>query len=68
MNDVRLNTVKLQKFLPEQKKKNVDRSYTHSEIKTILDNCDIRMKAVVSYPSIYRDKKGGLAYTKIISS
>ena len=65
MNDVRLNTVKLQKFLPEQKKKNVDRSYTHSEIKTILDNCDIRMKAVVSILASTGIRRGALPLLKL---
>ena len=65
LNDVRLNTVKLQKFLPEQKKKNVDRSYTHSEIKTILDNCDVRMKAVVSILASTGIRRGALPLLKL---
>ncbi len=47
MNDVRINKEKIGKFLGEAKKKNVDRGYTHSEIKCILDNCELRMKVVV---------------------
>ncbi len=65
LNDVRLNTVKLQKFLPEQKKKNVDRSYTHEEIKTILDNCDVRMKAVVSILASTGIRRGALPMLKL---
>jgi len=35
MNDVRINKEKIAKFLGEPKKKNVDRSYTHPEIKSM---------------------------------
>jgi site-specific recombinase XerD len=47
MNDVRINKEKLAKFLGESVKKNDDRGYTTLEIKTLLDNCDLRMKVVV---------------------
>lgn len=47
MNDVRINKEKIGKFLGEQKKKNTDRAYTHQEIKTLLDVCDLRLKVVV---------------------
>ena len=46
MNDVRINKEKISKFLGEPKKKNVDRSYTHPEIKSMLDIADLRFKAV----------------------
>ena len=65
MNDVRLNTFKLQKFLPEQKRKNVDRCYKDFEIKTILDNCDIRMKAVVSILTSTGIRRGALPMLKL---
>ena len=48
MNDVRINKEKIAKFMGEQKKKNVDRSYTHSEIKSMLDIADLRFKVVIS--------------------
>ncbi len=51
--------------LPEQKKKNVDRSYTHPEIKTILDNCDVRMKAVVSILASTGIRRGALPMLKL---
>ena len=45
MNDVRINKEKIGKFLGEPKKKNVDRSYTHSEIKNLLDIADITVQS-----------------------
>ena len=48
MNDVRINKEKIAKFMGEQKKKNVDRAYTHAEIKSLLDLADLRFKVVVS--------------------
>jgi integrase len=48
MNNVRINKEKIGKFLGESKKKNVDRSYTHAEIKSILDIADLRFKVVIS--------------------
>ena len=48
MNDVRINKEKIGKFLGEPKKKNVDRSYTHQEIKSMLDIADLRFKVVIS--------------------
>ena len=48
MNDVRINDKKISKFLGESKKKNVDRGYTHEEIKKLLDVSDIRIKVLVS--------------------
>lgn len=47
MNDVRINKEKISRFLGEAKKKNVDRAYTTEEIRTILENCDLRLKVVV---------------------
>lgn len=47
MNDVRINKEKISRFLGESKKKNVDRGYTTEEIRTILDNCDLRLKVAV---------------------
>ena len=48
MNDVRINKEKIGRFLGEPKKKNVDRSYTHQEIKSLLDVSDLRFKVVIS--------------------
>lgn len=48
MNDVRINKEKIGKYLGESKKKNVDRSYTHAEIKSLLDIADLRLKVVIS--------------------
>ncbi len=48
MNNVRINKEKIGKFLGESKKKNVDRSYEHPEIKRMLDIADLRFKVVIS--------------------
>ena len=48
MNDVRINKEKVGKYLGESKKKNVDRSYTHPEIKRLIDIADLRLKVVIS--------------------
>lgn len=48
MNDHRINKEKIGKFLGEPVKKNDNRGYTTTELKKILDNCDLRMKVVVS--------------------
>lgn len=47
MNDVSLNKKKIKMFKGEFIKKSRDRSYTHEEIKKILDISDLRMKIVV---------------------
>ena len=47
MNDIRINKEKIGKFLGESGRKNIDRSYTHEEIKKILDVSDLRMKSVI---------------------
>ena len=48
MNDVRINKEKIGKFLGEPKKKNVDRSYTHSEIKSMISIAESRFQVVIS--------------------
>lgn len=48
MSDHRINKEKIGKFLGEPVKKNDNRGYTTTELKKILDNCDLRMKVVVS--------------------
>jgi integrase len=48
MNNVRINKEKIGKFVGESKKKNVDRSYFHPEIKSMLDIADLRFKVVIS--------------------
>jgi integrase len=46
-DDVVLNTSKIKRFMPEQRKSNKDRSYTHQEIKNVFDAADERMKTVI---------------------
>ena len=48
MNNVRINKERIGRFLGEQKKKNVDRGYLDTEIKSLLDISDLRFKVVIS--------------------
>ena len=48
MNNVRINKEKIGKFLGESKKKNVDRSYTHAEIKSMISIAESRFQVVIS--------------------
>jgi integrase len=47
VNDVVLNVKKIDRFMPEQKKKRKDRAYTHEEISKFLSIADERMKVVI---------------------
>jgi integrase len=47
INDVVLNTNKIQRFMPDKRKSNKDRSYTHEEIHRLLNAADERMRAVI---------------------
>ena len=47
MNDVYLNTNKINRFLPEFKKLKKDREYRHQEIQRLLEVSDERMRVVV---------------------
>jgi integrase len=47
INDVMLNSHKINKFMPEQIKVKKDRAYTHEEISKVLDVADERMKVVI---------------------
>ena len=47
MNDVILNTKKINMFIGERTLKTIDRAYTDDEIKKILDISDTRMKSVI---------------------
>jgi site-specific recombinase XerD len=65
MNDVRINKEKIGKFLGEPKKKNVDRGYTHEEIKQLLDVADLRMKVVITVLASTGMRIGGFARLKL---
>ena len=67
MNDIRINKEKIGKFLGESKKKNVDRSYTHPEIKSLLDIADLRLKVVISVLASTGMRIGALPTFEIIS-
>ena len=47
INDVMLNSHKIDKFMPEQIKVKKDRAYTHEEISKVLDVADERMRVVI---------------------
>ena len=47
MNDIILNKKKTNMFIGEATLKQIDRPYTHEEIKKILDVSDLRMKVIV---------------------
>ena len=47
INDIVLNIDKICRFMPEKKKSNKDRAYTHQEILQFLDVADERMKVVI---------------------
>ena len=47
MNDVILNTNKINQYLPEFKKSKKDRAYRYEEIHRLLDIADERMRAII---------------------
>ena len=47
INDVVLNTDKIARYMPENRKSNKDRSYTHAEIGKLIEIADERMRAVI---------------------
>ena len=53
------------KFLGESKKKNVDRSYTHAEIKSMIDIADIRFKVVISVLASIGIRIGPLPFLRL---
>jgi integrase len=47
MNDVYLNTNKINQYLPEFRKSKKDRAYKHTEIQSLLDIADDRFRAII---------------------
>jgi integrase len=47
MNDIPLNKKKINMFKGEFTGKVIDRSYTHEEIRKVLDVSDLRMKVMI---------------------
>ena len=47
INDIVLNVNKIKRFLPDKKKSNKDRGYTHGEILRLLEFADERMRTVI---------------------
>ncbi len=66
MNDVRINKEKIAKFLGEFKKKNTDRGYTTAEIRSILEQCDLRTKIIVTTLCSTSMRIGAIAELRLI--
>src|SRR4029079_11263025 len=47
INDVVLNTKKINRFMPERRRIKKDRAYFHEEISKMLEIADERMRAVI---------------------
>ena len=47
INDIMLNVNKIARFMPQQRKSNKDRAYTHEEIARLLSVSDERMRAII---------------------
>jgi integrase len=47
INDIVLNTSKISKFMPEQRKVKKDRGYTHEEISKMLEISDERTRVII---------------------
>ena len=47
INDIVLNISKIKRFMPDKRKSNKDRRYTHGEILKLLEFADERMKVVI---------------------
>jgi integrase len=47
INDIMLNTKKINKFMPPKTRVKRNRGYTHEEIRKLLDIADERMRAVI---------------------
>jgi site-specific recombinase XerD len=65
MNDIILNTGKINMFIGEPTLKQTDRPYTHAEIQKILNVSDLRMKVVVDLMSSAGLRIGSITGTKI---
>jgi integrase len=47
INDIILNTIKISRYMPEQRRVKKDRGYTHEEISKMLEIADERMRVVI---------------------
>ena len=47
INDIMLNTSKISRFMPDRRKSNKDRGYTHQEIEKLLEFADERIRCVI---------------------
>jgi integrase len=65
MNDVQLNWTKIHSFEGEREKKVEDRPYTHSEIKTLIENTDPRNRAIILLMASSGPRVGALPYVRI---
>jgi integrase len=65
MNDVQLNWTKIHSFEGEREKKVEDRPYTHSEIKTLVENTDPRNRAIILLMASSGPRVGALPHVRI---
>lgn len=67
MNDIILNTGKINMFIGEPTLKQTDRPYTHEEIQKILNVSDLRMKVVVGLMASAGLRIGAITGLKFVS-
>ena len=65
INDVILNTTKISRFMPEQRKVKKDRGYTHEEISKMLEIADERMRVVILLLASTGMRIGGIPSLRI---
>jgi integrase len=65
INDVVLNTRKINRFIPLQKKVRKDRAYTHEEILKMIEIAEERMKAVILLMASSGIRLGALPLLKL---
>ena len=65
INDVILNTKKINRFMPERRRIKKDRAYTHEEISKMLEIADDRMRAVILLLTSSGVRVGALPYIKL---
>jgi integrase len=65
MNDIVINRKKIGKFQGEKIKAVKDRAYTKEEIKKIIENCDIKLKVVISLMASTGCRIGAIPKLKI---
>jgi integrase len=65
INDIILNTNKISKFMPEQRKVKNDRAYTHEEIAKLLEIADERSRVIILLLASSGMRVGAISSLKI---